>query len=161
MTCGNLTYARAKDVIIVSSKEIVDMHRMPRKINKSALRIIIIYRMLLFSTFTIKVQAPIQLLFVDLLLLRISYGFCIILARAFILYGFTFGDFSPFSIIELWLCMYTNVHVSFDLPLFLYVPCLNVEKAKYSKMSAFGMLVVSSVLLFNLTIASLIHSNVW
>lgn len=42
MTCGNLTYARAKDAIFVFGKKIVDMHRMPRKINKSALHIIYI-----------------------------------------------------------------------------------------------------------------------
>lgn len=29
MTCGILTYARAKDAIFVSGKKIVDMHRLP------------------------------------------------------------------------------------------------------------------------------------
>lgn len=40
MTCGILTYARAKDAIFVSGKKIVDMHRMPWNINKSALHTI-------------------------------------------------------------------------------------------------------------------------
>lgn len=29
MTCGNLTYVRAKDAISISSEEIVDTYRMP------------------------------------------------------------------------------------------------------------------------------------
>lgn len=174
MTCGNLTYARAKDAIFVCGKKIVDKYRMPWKINKPALHIIDYNRTDAHLHSQYGAGARVQLLY-----LLICFSMFALLLRSVQLMGlvYHFGSRVPIYtlLFHLWWLFFSPVYNScngarcylcvyvanWELTLLSHVPCLNTENAKYSKMSAFGRPVVSSVLLFNLAIASFIHSDVW